>query len=118
MRFGCRSIHLVVTNTHYQGNRGVPIVTAPRKRITQKDIAKMSGVSQATVSLVLNGRADADVRIAPETRERVLEAIRSTGYVADPIARWLADRHNRILGVFTDEAVFTGAFYHPFLLGI
>ncbi len=78
----------------------------------------MTGVSQATVSLVLNGRADADVRIAPETRERVLEAIRSTGYVADPIARRLADRHNRILGVFTYEAVFTGDFYHPFLLGI
>ena len=52
----------------------------------------MTGVSQATVSLVLNGRADADVRIAPETRERVLAAIRSTGYVADPIARRLADR--------------------------
>ena len=93
-------------------------MTAARRRITQKDIAKMSGVSQATVSLVLNGRADADVRIAPETRERVLEAIRSTGYVADPIARRLADRHNRILGVFTYEAVFTGDFYHPFLLGI
>lgn len=81
----------------------------------------MTGVSQATVSLVLNGRADADVRIAPETRERVLAAIRTTGYVADPVARRLADRHNRILGVFTSEPVFpsgTGDFYHPFLLGI
>jgi LacI family transcriptional regulator len=81
----------------------------------------MTGVSQATVSLVLNGRADADVRIAPETRERVLKAIRSTGYVADPIARRLASRHNRILGVFTYESVFPaglGDFYHPFLVGI
>lgn len=81
----------------------------------------MTGVSQATVSLVLNGRAEADVRIAAETRERVLAAIRATGYVADPIARRLADRHNRILGVFTSEPVFpsgTGDFYHPFLLGI
>jgi LacI family transcriptional regulator len=81
----------------------------------------MTGVSQATVSLVLNGRDDADVRIAPETRERVLQAIRSTGYVADPIARRLAARHNRILGVFTYESVFPaglGDFYHPFLVGI
>ncbi|GAB7043569.1 MULTISPECIES: LacI family DNA-binding transcriptional regulator [Catenuloplanes] len=96
-------------------------MTAARKRITQQDIARMTGVSQATVSLVLNGRTDADVRIAPETRERVLAAIRSTGYVADPIARRLADRHNRILGVFTYEPVFpavTGDFFHPFLLGI
>jgi LacI family transcriptional regulator len=92
-----------------------------RGRVTQQDIARMTGVSQATVSLVLNGRADTDVRIAPETRERVLQAIRSTGYVADPIARRLAARHNRILGVFTYESVFPaglGDFYHPFLVGI
>ncbi|NUT36924.1 MAG: LacI family DNA-binding transcriptional regulator [Hamadaea sp.] len=81
----------------------------------------MTGVSQATVSLVLNGRAETDVRIAPETRERVLRAIQETGYVADPIARRLAARHNRILGVFTYEPVFPTAnsdFYHPFLVGI
>nr|WP_253289542.1 LacI family DNA-binding transcriptional regulator [Verrucosispora sioxanthis] len=81
----------------------------------------MTGVSQATVSLVLNGRDDGSVRIAPETRERVLGAIRATGYVADPVARRLAARHNRILGVFTYEPVFpagTGDFYHPFLVGI
>ncbi|GIF22853.1 LacI family transcriptional regulator [Paractinoplanes tereljensis] len=89
--------------------------------MTQQDIARMTGVSQATVSLVLNGRAEGDVRIAPETRERVLEAIRSTGYVADPIGRRLAARHNQILGVFTYESVFPagmGDFYHPFLVGI
>lgn len=81
----------------------------------------MTGVSQATVSLVLNGRADADVRIAPQTRDKVLRAIRDTGYVADPVARRLAARHNRILGVFTYEPVFPSGsrdFYHPFLLGI
>ncbi|MCZ7423341.1 MULTISPECIES: LacI family DNA-binding transcriptional regulator [unclassified Micromonospora] len=89
--------------------------------MTQQDIARMTGVSQATVSLVLNGRDDGSVRIAPETRERVLGAIRATGYVADPVARRLAARHNRILGVFTYEPVFpagTGDFYHPFLVGI
>ena len=57
------------------------------KRLTQQDIARMAGVSQATVSLVLNNRQDAGVRIAPETRARVLEVIRRTGYVANPIAR-------------------------------
>ncbi|GGK81309.1 LacI family DNA-binding transcriptional regulator [Mangrovihabitans endophyticus] len=96
-------------------------MTATRRRVTQQDIARMTGVSQATVSLVLNGRDGADVRIAPETRERVLSAIRSTGYIADPVARRLAARHNRILGVFTYEPVFPaelGNFYHPFLVGI
>ena len=91
------------------------------RRLTQRDIARMTGVSQATVSLVLNGRSDGDVRIAPETRERVLQAIRDSGYVADPIARRLAARDNRIIGVFTYEPVFPAGnsdFYHPFLVGI
>ncbi|MEV6302207.1 LacI family DNA-binding transcriptional regulator [Actinoplanes sp. NPDC051861] len=90
------------------------------RRVTQQDIARMTGVSQTTVSMVLNEREDA-ARIAPETRERVLAAIRKTGYVADPIARRLAEQRNRFLGVFTYEPVFPagqGDFYHPFLVGI
>ncbi len=96
-------------------------MTGARRRVTQQDIARMTGVSQATVSLVLNGRSDADVKLSAETREKVLRAIAETGYVADPIARRLAARHNRILGVFTYEPVFPSAnsdFYHPFLVGI
>ncbi|MEU7866971.1 LacI family DNA-binding transcriptional regulator [Dactylosporangium sp. NPDC049140] len=96
-------------------------MTGTPRRLTQRDIARMTGVSQATVSLVLNGRSDGDVRIAPDTRERVLQAIRDSGYVADPIARRLAARDNRIIGVFTYEPVFPAGnsdFYHPFLVGI
>ncbi|NUR86517.1 MAG: LacI family DNA-binding transcriptional regulator [Nonomuraea sp.] len=81
----------------------------------------MAGVSQTTVSLVLNNRAEGEVRLAAETRERVLRVIRETGYIADPAARRLAEGRNRILGVFTYEAVFPAAgadFYHPFLVGI
>ena len=87
-------------------------------RITQRDIARLAGVSQATVSLVLNNRTDATTRVAPETRQRVLDVIRETGYVADPVARRMAARHNRILGVFTYEPVFPSTsadFYYPFL---
>ncbi|MFJ7078494.1 LacI family DNA-binding transcriptional regulator [Streptomyces sp. NPDC098781] len=96
-------------------------MTAANRRLTQHDIARMAGVSQTTVSLVLNNRPDGDVRISAETRERVLQVIRETGYVADPAARRLAERRNRILGVFTYEAVFPSTsadFYHPFLVGI
>ncbi|GAB3959952.1 hypothetical protein GCM10027614_80570 [Micromonospora vulcania] len=81
----------------------------------------MAGVSQATVSLVLNNRTDTDVRIAPETRDRVLRVIAETGYAADPVARRLASRFNRIIGVFTYEPAFPSGsrdFFHPFLLGI
>lgn len=96
-------------------------MTSVGKRVTQRDIARLAGVSQATVSLVLNNRSDAEVRIAPETRERVLQAIQETGYVADPIARRLVSRFNRIIGVFTYEPAFPSGsrdFYHPFLVGI
>ncbi|WP_313046339.1 LacI family DNA-binding transcriptional regulator [Nonomuraea jabiensis] len=96
-------------------------VTVSGRRLTQQDIARMAGVSQTTVSLVLNGRAEGEVRISPETRDRVLQAIRETGYVADPAARRLVERRNRIYGVFTYEAVFpaeSADFYYPFLVGI
>src|SRR5262245_12848300 len=90
-------------------------------RITQREVARLAGVSQTTVSLVLNNRVEAATRIAPETRERVLQVIRETGYVADPLARSLVRRQNQILGVFTYEPVFpkgSADFYHPFLVGI
>lgn len=90
------------------------------RRPTQADIARLVGVSQATVSLVLNER-DSGVRISPETRERVLAAIREWGYVANPSARSLAGGRNRIIGVYTFEQVFPTTsvdFYFPFLLGM
>lgn len=94
---------------------------AATKRLTQRDIARLAGVSQATVSLVLNGAVSAEGRIPPETRERVNKVIRDTGYVADPVARRMAKGLNRIIGVFTYEPAFPSAqadFYTPFLLGI
>jgi len=90
-------------------------------RVTQRSIAELAGVSQATVSLVLNGKADATTRIPDETRRRVLEVIRQTTYVADPAARRLAGVGNDILGVFTYESAFpneTVDFYTPLLTGI
>ncbi|VTU13230.1 HTH-type transcriptional repressor CytR [Variovorax sp. SRS16] len=94
---------------------------ATTRRLTQHHIAKLAGVSQATVSLVLNGADPALVRIPAETRDRVQKIIRDTGYVPDPIARRMANGSNRILGVFTYEPAFPSAhadFFLPFLFGI
>ncbi|GEK85602.1 LacI family transcriptional regulator [Microbacterium aerolatum] len=93
----------------------------PRHRFTQADVAAMAGVSQSTVSFVLNGSAPAGVRISEETRSRVLDAIRITGYSANPVAQRLAGGRNQILGVFTYEATFPRGgqdFYGAFLVGI
>ena len=91
------------------------------RKVTQATIAELAGVSQATVSLVLNGKADAASRIPEETRLRVLEVIQQTNYVADPSARRLAGVGNKILGVFTYEPAFPTEgldFYTPLLTGI
>src|SRR3569833_3324121 len=63
---------------------------AGKGRLTQRDISRLAGVSQSTVSLVLNDAKAAAGRIPDETRKRVHQAIRATGYVAAPIARRMA----------------------------
>ena len=91
------------------------------RKVTQATIAELAGVSQATVSLVLNGKADSSSRIPEETRRRVLEVIQQTTYVADPAARRLAGVGNKIVGVFTYEPAFPTEgldFYTPLLSGI
>lgn len=88
-------------------------------RVTQAQVARIAGVSQAIVSLVLNGSDS--VRVSPETRRRVEEALKTTGYTVDIMGRRLRGKTNQILGVFTYESVFPSGvadFYRPFLLGI
>lgn len=100
---------------------GQTVTVTKQPRVTQRRIAELAGVSQATVSLVLNGKASSESRIPEETRERVLNVIRETTYVADPAARRLAGVSNKILGVFTYEPAFPSEsqdFYTPLLTGI
>lgn len=92
-----------------------------RRRPRIADVARLAGVSPAVVSMVVNRRTDSTIRISSATEERVWHAVRQTGYVANPIAQRLAHGRNRLLGVFTHEAIFPvdqRSFYHPFLVGI
>lgn len=85
------------------------------------DVARLAGVSTAAASKVINDRQGSTIRVTPETAQRVWSAVRQLGFVPNPVARSLADGRNRILGVFTHEAIFPldqRNFYHPFLLGI
>jgi len=52
------------------------------RRPTMKDVAKRAGVSQSSVSLVLNNMTGA--RIAEATRRRILDAAREVGYSLTP----------------------------------
>ncbi|MCQ1986307.1 MULTISPECIES: LacI family DNA-binding transcriptional regulator [unclassified Arthrobacter] len=57
------------------------------RRVTSNDVAQAAGVSRATVSYVLNGRAGQS--ISSGTRERVLAAARDLGYAPSTAARTL-----------------------------
>jgi DNA-binding LacI/PurR family transcriptional regulator len=90
-------------------------------RITQKDIARLAGVSQTTVSFVLNDKGEQLARVPESTRARILKVIQETGYVADPIARRLKQVGTGMIGVYTYESLFPldrEDFFHPFLAGI
>jgi LacI family transcriptional regulator len=91
------------------------------KRPLLSDVAKLAGVSTAVVSAIVNNQDGHNIRVNPETKERVLAAILELGYVANPAARILARGHNKLIGIFTYEPIFPFQhhdFYHPFLLGI
>ncbi len=70
-----------------------------QKRVTSEDIARLAGVSRATVSYVLNGRAGA--RISPVTRGRVLEAARAAGYQRNSLAAALNTGRIHTVGLVT-----------------
>jgi LacI family transcriptional regulator len=85
-----------------------------RKRPTQDDVARIAGVSQTVVSLVLNDRSL--VAISPETRQRVLAAIADLGYVPDGSARSLRTRKTLIIASLIPDI--TNPFYPAFERGI
>lgn len=58
------------------------------------DIARMAGVSSATVSRVINGTA----KVSEEKTRRVEEAIRKTGFNPNEIARSLYKKSSRLIG--------------------
>jgi DNA-binding LacI/PurR family transcriptional regulator len=64
------------------------------KRITSRDVARHAGVSQATVSLVLNGSTGA-IRVSSATRSRVLAVADHLGYVPNHAAQSLRRKRTR-----------------------
>lgn len=77
------------------------------------DIGERAGVSQATVSLVLNRVANA--RVAETTRLRVLEAAEALGY-RKGVQHHVPDNKTRVIGLLIDE-ITTTPFATPFIEG-
>jgi len=73
-------------------------ITAPKKgaSLTLIDVAKVAGVSPMTVSRALH-RPEL---VTEQTRDKVREAVRQTGYVSNMLAGGLASNKSRLVAIF------------------
>jgi LacI family transcriptional regulator len=80
-------------------------MTRRSSQLTSVDIAHEAGVSQATVSRVLNN----DRYVSASTRNRVLAVVEAHGYVRNAMAQGLVKRQSRLVGVLVADV--TNPFY-------
>jgi len=76
-----------------------------KRKPTMKDVAKLAGVSQTTVSFVINKNTNAS--IPEETKERVWAAILELGYRPNIIARGLRSNRTYTIGLISDVVATT-----------
>jgi LacI family transcriptional regulator len=69
------------------------------KPSTLSDVAELAGVSAQTVSRVINGKGG----VADETKTRVIDAIAALGYRPNALARGLATRQSKTIGLIVTD---------------
>ncbi len=74
-------------------------------RVTIKDIAKIAGVSYASVSRALSGSAE----ISEATRQRIMAICEQEGYRVNTLARSLISRRSGVIGLIVPDI--SNAFY-------
>lgn len=72
----------------------MPTITM-KKRVTSRDVARVLGVSQSTVSRAFS----ADPRISEKTRKKILKTAEALGYAPNELARGLLKSKSNIIGV-------------------
>lgn len=80
--------------------------------ITIKEVSELAGVSQATVSRVINGSD----RVTDATRTKVRNAMESLGYQPNSAAQSLASSRSNTLGMVVSSL--DGPFYGPVMSGV
>lgn len=87
------------------------------KKPTLEEVARLAGVSRATVSRVVNNPRS----VSPDYRDRVEKVIAETGYRPNLAARTLASRRSGIIGLIipsVTEFVFADPYYPVLIEGI
>jgi len=82
-----------------------------KKKISIHDLAKQLGVSAATISYVLNGKA-AERRISPAVEKKILDHVEESGYQINRIAKSLRTGKSKIIGMLVEDIS------DPFFAGI
>src|SRR5262245_8026924 len=82
---------------------------------TMHDVARLAGVSQSTVSRVLNQNSTS-VPISEETRQKIQEAVKQLGYEPNMLARSLRTQRTQMIAVMIGDIC--NAFYHPIVRAI
>lgn len=72
-----------------------------RKRPSMYDVARKAGVSQTTVSFIVNNAPSAN--ISQETRDRVWAAVEELGWRPNALARGLSLQRSHTIGLISDE---------------
>ena len=72
--------------------------------ITVKEIAKRCNVSPSTVSNILNGRKN----VGEQTRQRVMDCVKETGYQPNYFAQNIRKQSNRLLSIITEDLTVFG----------
>lgn len=80
-----------------------------------RDVAELAGVSQPTVSRVLN-KANTNISISDETRTRVMAAVAELNYHPNVLARSLRTQKTQMIAVMV--AHISNSFYHPIVASI
>jgi len=72
-----------------------------RKKPSMYDVGRAAGVSQTTVSLVVNDAPNAN--IPQVTRDRIWAAVHELGWRPNALARGLSQRRSQTIGLISDE---------------
>lgn len=90
-------------------------LTRPQKPATMRDVARLAGVSQPTVSRVLN-ESNTTISISEETRLKVLAAVRELDYHPNVLARGLRTHKTQMIAVMIADI--SNNYYHRIVRAI